>query len=308
MSQQVFTRFLGHGRLASTGRARSTRPSLRSMSSSATTTRAGRTSACSSCSTFRRARPAARPRGDPGGARADAGRGASCAEPGQVRPAPARATRTRTTRPTGRKCEFGPSRADERAAAGHRGRRERLRELLGDRRRPDLHAALEPLHGATPARCLAELGFPLLSRESRAEPLGIPGLRELPVHLDWVRRRRPGRAGPARGRVPRGRPGRRDVPPRGDGRGGHAARRRAADLVADHPRARPAAMAALLGSADSSAAAAVPRPVAELGAAAGAARAAAVRSRCRFRWIRSLPEPRPLPGAAGTACRPAGAA
>ena len=27
----------------------------------------------------------------------------------------------------------------------------------------------------------------MLSRESRAEPLGFPGLRELPVHVDWVR-------------------------------------------------------------------------------------------------------------------------
>ena len=34
---------------------------------------------------------------------------------------------------------------------------------------------------------LAELGFAILSRESRAEPLGISGLRELPVQLDWVR-------------------------------------------------------------------------------------------------------------------------
>ena len=27
----------------------------------------------------------------------------------------------------------------------------------------------------------------MLSRESRAEPLGVPGLRELPVQLDFVR-------------------------------------------------------------------------------------------------------------------------
>ncbi len=36
-------------------------------------------------------------------------------------------------------------------------------------------------------RCLAELGFEVLSRESRAEPLGVPRLRELPVSLDFVR-------------------------------------------------------------------------------------------------------------------------
>ena len=34
---------------------------------------------------------------------------------------------------------------------------------------------------------LAELGFRVLSRESRAEPLGVPGLLELPIHIDWVR-------------------------------------------------------------------------------------------------------------------------
>ena len=27
----------------------------------------------------------------------------------------------------------------------------------------------------------------MLSRESRAEPLGVPGLRELPVRIDWSR-------------------------------------------------------------------------------------------------------------------------
>ena len=39
----------------------------------------------------------------------------------------------------------------------------------------------------TPAACLAELGFAALSREARAEPLGVPGLRELPVSVDYVR-------------------------------------------------------------------------------------------------------------------------
>ena len=36
-------------------------------------------------------------------------------------------------------------------------------------------------------RCLAQLGFVALSRESRAAPLGVPGLLELPVCVDWVR-------------------------------------------------------------------------------------------------------------------------
>ena len=34
----------------------------------------------------------------------------------------------------------------------------------------------------------------MLSRESRADPLGIPGLCEVPVHVDWVRLPRPAAA------------------------------------------------------------------------------------------------------------------
>jgi hypothetical protein len=88
--------------------------------------------------------------------------------------------------PEGRKCEFGRSRPRERQRADIAAGRERLLELLGD--------ALQPLF--TPpwnrctedtGKCLAELGFAALSREHRAQPLGIPGLPELPVHVDWVR-------------------------------------------------------------------------------------------------------------------------
>jgi hypothetical protein len=88
--------------------------------------------------------------------------------------------------PEGRKCEFGPSRARERQRADIAAGRERLRALLG--------AAVQPVFTppwnrctADTGACLAELGFAALSREHRAEPLGIPGLRELPVHVDWVR-------------------------------------------------------------------------------------------------------------------------
>jgi hypothetical protein len=84
----------------------------------------------------------------------------------------------------GRKCEFGTARdrAAQRAdiAAGQR----RLRELLGER--------LDPFFTPPWNRCtretgevLVELGFTLLSREHRAEPLGL--LPELPVHLDVAR-------------------------------------------------------------------------------------------------------------------------
>jgi hypothetical protein len=86
----------------------------------------------------------------------------------------------------GRKCEFGPSRpADVQRADIEAGR-----TLLDER----LDGAVAPIF--TPpwnrctrdtGTCLAELGFAVLSRESRAEPLGVRGLRELPVSLDWSR-------------------------------------------------------------------------------------------------------------------------
>ena len=69
----------------------------------------------------------------------------------------------------------------------------RLRELLGER--------VDPFFTPPWNRCtrdtgevLVELGFTLLSREHRAEPLGL--LPELPVHLD-VARLSPRRAGRA---------------------------------------------------------------------------------------------------------------
>jgi peptidoglycan/xylan/chitin deacetylase (PgdA/CDA1 family) len=97
----------------------------------------------------------------------------------------------RNHEPTGRKCEFGPAR-DRRAqrrdiAAG----RALLADLLGD--------AVDPIFTPPWNRCtrdtgavLAEVGFVALSRERRAEPLGIAGLAELPVAVDWsAARRRP---------------------------------------------------------------------------------------------------------------------
>jgi hypothetical protein len=87
-----------------------------------------------------------------------------------------------------RKCEFGPARprADQLRdiAAGHA----RLAQLLGP--------LVEPIFTPPWNRCteatgqgLAGLGFELVSREARAEPLRVPGLRELPVHVDWLKRR-----------------------------------------------------------------------------------------------------------------------
>ena len=63
---------------------------------------------------------------------------------------------------------------------------QRMRALLGDRVDPIF---TPPWNRCTPdtGRALAPLGFEVLSRESRAEPLGEPGLLELPVSVDFVR-------------------------------------------------------------------------------------------------------------------------
>jgi hypothetical protein len=88
----------------------------------------------------------------------------------------------------GRKHEFGPSRdaAAQRSdiAAG----RERLAELLGKRVDPIFTPPWNRCTADT-GRCLAELGFEVLSREARAAPLNVPGLRELPVSVDWFAHR-----------------------------------------------------------------------------------------------------------------------
>jgi hypothetical protein len=91
--------------------------------------------------------------------------------------------------PEGRKCEFGSARTrtDQRRdiSAGRRA----LAERFGSR----VDAIFTPPWN----RCtretgevLAELGFEVLSRESRAEPLAVAGLRELPVAIDWFAKRK----------------------------------------------------------------------------------------------------------------------
>jgi hypothetical protein len=85
---------------------------------------------------------------------------------------------------SGRKCEFGPSRARELQRRDVADGRQRLQQAFG--------AALSPVF--TPpwnrctrdtAECLAELGFTVLSRDASAERFGGEPLHELPVDLDW---------------------------------------------------------------------------------------------------------------------------
>jgi hypothetical protein len=92
----------------------------------------------------------------------------------------------RNHEPDGRKHEFGPSRtaADQRRDIETGA--ERLRALLGDAVEPFFSPPWNRCTHVT-GRCLAQLGFRVLSREHRAAPLGVPGLREIPVHVDWCR-------------------------------------------------------------------------------------------------------------------------
>jgi peptidoglycan/xylan/chitin deacetylase (PgdA/CDA1 family) len=86
----------------------------------------------------------------------------------------------------GRKCEFGPSRDGAAQRRDIATGRERLAALLGDRAEPIFTPPWNRCTAQTGA-LVAELGFAMLSREARAAPLGVPGLRELPVSVDWCK-------------------------------------------------------------------------------------------------------------------------
>jgi peptidoglycan/xylan/chitin deacetylase (PgdA/CDA1 family) len=87
--------------------------------------------------------------------------------------------------PEGRKHEFGPRRS----------RAEQQRDIAaGAARLVDLLGATDPVFTPPWNRCtvdtghaLVALGFQVLSREARAEPLGIDGLAEIPISVDWVK-------------------------------------------------------------------------------------------------------------------------
>jgi hypothetical protein len=89
----------------------------------------------------------------------------------------------RNHEPTGRKCEFGPSRPFELQLDDVVCGRSLLRRL---------DVELDPIftppwNRCTPdtARAVRIAGLALLSREARAEPLAVP---ELPVNVDWTKR------------------------------------------------------------------------------------------------------------------------
>ena len=89
--------------------------------------------------------------------------------------------------PTGKKCEFGPTRdvATQRREleAGQR----RLRELLGERVDPIFTPPWNRCAPST-ARLLVEAGFRAVSRDAGEAPFAMPALIEIPVRVDWQRR------------------------------------------------------------------------------------------------------------------------
>lgn len=86
----------------------------------------------------------------------------------------------------GRKCEFGPSRADDVQRHDIACGKARLETLL--------KGCVDPIFTPPWNRCtprtpmtLAVLGFRALSRDATATPLQTPGLTQIPVAVDWCK-------------------------------------------------------------------------------------------------------------------------
>jgi len=88
----------------------------------------------------------------------------------------------------GRKCEFGASRSYEQQLDDVLTGQRILRDLFGGE--PD-SIFTPPWNRCTAdtARAVRAAGIEVLSRESRAEPFDVAGLRDLPVSVDWMRER-----------------------------------------------------------------------------------------------------------------------
>jgi hypothetical protein len=94
----------------------------------------------------------------------------------------------RNHEPDGRKYEFGPSRSGAAQGRDIEAGAACLADLLGDAVQPIFTPPWNRCTVET-GRCLVDHGFRVLSRESRAAPLDLPGLRELPVRVDWFAHR-----------------------------------------------------------------------------------------------------------------------
>jgi hypothetical protein len=82
----------------------------------------------------------------------------------------------------GRKCEFGPSRPRELQRRDIESGRHLLAEVYG--------LAVSGIYTPPWNRCTVETDFGVLSRDATAPPLGVEGLYELPVRVDWFARRK----------------------------------------------------------------------------------------------------------------------
>jgi predicted deacetylase len=84
----------------------------------------------------------------------------------------------------GRKCEFGRARDEAAQRADIERGRQRLEALLEAELDPSFTPPWNRCTHST-GRALLATGFRVLSRESRAEPLGLDELEELSVDVDW---------------------------------------------------------------------------------------------------------------------------
>jgi hypothetical protein len=89
----------------------------------------------------------------------------------------------------GKKCEFGPARDYVAQRSDIENGQRRLAELLETEPDPIFTPPWNRCTSVT-ARCLAELGFQVLSRDSHAAPLENSGVRELPIAVDWFAHRK----------------------------------------------------------------------------------------------------------------------
>jgi predicted glycosyltransferase len=91
--------------------------------------------------------------------------------------------------PEGKKCEFGLARNYTSQRSDIENGQRLLAELLGTAPDPIFTPPWNRCTAVT-ARCLAELGFQVLSRDSHAAPLEGSGMCELPIAVDWFARRK----------------------------------------------------------------------------------------------------------------------
>jgi predicted deacetylase len=88
----------------------------------------------------------------------------------------------------GRPCEFGPDRSARAQRQDIASGARQLRELLGET--APIFTPPWNRCSRTTGVCLVELGFRALARDASADRLGLDGLQEVEVNLDWSPRRR----------------------------------------------------------------------------------------------------------------------